>query len=72
MWGEPVSSVSAEASGCGLLLCEDCEQAFDGLGDVEAVLDMIVEDREQEVWQLGLRADAELLKREGLLIRSVL
>jgi hypothetical protein len=72
MWGETVDPMSSEASGCGLLLCDDCGHVYNELGDIEAVIERIEANEDKEIWGLGVRADAEFLRREGLLIKKVL
>ncbi|KAK3067503.1 hypothetical protein LTR53_015591 [Teratosphaeriaceae sp. CCFEE 6253] len=59
--------------GCGLQLCETCMLSLTGLydGDLQEMLGELRDDFSDER-PLGLRADWELLKEEGLLMRYVL
>lgn len=59
--------------GCGLRLCEHCMVMLTGLydGDLQVMLESIVDEPTEEK-MLGLRADYELLKKDGLLMRYVL
>jgi hypothetical protein len=71
MWGEDVDPNSDDAEGCGLLLCEDCAVVLNEEEDLEIVLDAMIQDVDGEHWELGARADAEFLRKEGLLIGKV-
>jgi hypothetical protein len=71
MWGEVVDPNSDEAGGCGLLLCEDCAVVFNEEEDLELVINAMFEDVDGEHWGVGARADAEFLRKEGLLIGKV-
>ncbi|KAK3650343.1 hypothetical protein LTR56_006319 [Elasticomyces elasticus] len=59
--------------GCGLLLCETCMPSLAGLydGDLQAMLNEL-EDEPNDERPLGLRADYQLLKEEGMLMRYVM
>lgn len=59
--------------GCGLLLCETCMLSLTGVydGDLQKMLEGM-RDEPSADRPLGLRADFELLKQEGLLMRYVL
>ncbi|TKA83215.1 hypothetical protein B0A55_00662 [Friedmanniomyces simplex] len=59
--------------GCGLQLCETCMPSLAGVydGDLQAMLGELTDDLSAER-PLGLRADFELLKQDGLLTRCVL
>ncbi|KAK5132049.1 hypothetical protein LTR08_000386 [Meristemomyces frigidus] len=59
--------------GCGLSLCEHCMLSLTGVydGDLQMMLTKL-EDDPSEARPLGLRADAEFLKQDGLLMRYVL
>jgi hypothetical protein len=70
MWGEEVDPRSPEVEGCGLILCEECAVSFGELEDLEQVIDAAA--AEPEIWILGVRADVEFLRRDGLLIRNVM
>jgi hypothetical protein len=74
MLGEPIDSSSPEAEGCGLSLCEDCAGCQGELKDLNCVMEAIEAEAEKsgEIWFMGLRADAESLKAEGLLLKNVL
>lgn len=66
-------SFSDAGSGCGLMLCELCTVTLTGIydGDLQKMLpDLKDEPTEQRI--LGLRADFELLKQDGLLLKYVL
>jgi hypothetical protein len=71
MWGEAIDPSSDDAEGCGLLLCEDCTVVLNEEEDLEAVIDAMTNDVECEHWGMGARADAEFLRKEGLLIGKV-
>jgi hypothetical protein len=72
-WGEPVDPYSREAEGCGLMLCENCAAYLGELGNLDRGIDAIQSNKgAEDTWPLGVRADAELLKRDGLLVRNVL
>jgi hypothetical protein len=71
MWGEPIDPNSNDAEACGLLLCEECAIALNDDEDLEAVIDAIASDVEMDHWGMGLRADAEFFRKDGLLIRKV-
>jgi hypothetical protein len=70
MWGAPVDPRSKEAQGCGLSLCEECAMSYNESNDLNAVIEDVGE--QDEIWILGQRADAEFLKKGGLLERNVL
>ena len=72
MWGNELDPRSKDAEGCGLILCENCAVCYGELGDLEEVIDAVNNEEARESWYLGLRADAEFLKREGLLVRNVM
>lgn len=59
--------------GCGLSLCENCMLGLTGVydGDLQQMLAEL-KDESSDERPLGLRADFELLKQEGLLVRYVL
>lgn len=82
-WGTPISSELPEAEGCGLVLCEGCKISHDVfVGGEDNALDALIKAILQEkdsnvaeddvVWHMGIRADAELLLTDGLLIRRML
>ena len=67
---------AAQASGdegCGLVLCEHCAVTLAGGydGDLQNML-AEAKDEASEQRPLGLRADWELLKQDGLLVRYVM
>lgn len=60
--------------GCGLKLCWACSNLLKGLfgGDLGKMMErMLGREPPQKFYPRGLRADAELLVRDGLLIRQV-
>ncbi|KAK3706372.1 hypothetical protein LTR37_012750 [Vermiconidia calcicola] len=59
--------------GCGLLLCETCTIALAGLydGDLQNMLPELKDEPTKER-MFGLRADYELLRQDGLLMRFIL
>jgi hypothetical protein len=71
VWGGAINANSAEAEGCGLLLCEDCAIVFCEEEDLEVVIDAMANDVEGKHWSMGARADADFLRRDGLLVRKV-
>lgn len=62
-----------QCDGCGLSLCEQCMLNLTGVydGDLQSML-LELEDEPSVEKPLGLRADFELLKQDGLLMRHVL
>ena len=60
-------------AGCGLVLCEHCAVTLAGAydGDLQTML-VEAKDEATEQRPLGLRADWELLKQDGLLVRYVM
>lgn len=66
-----------QGDGCGLLLCDECYLTMvECNGEIDGVIDelqkdTLQEDDEKKTWVLGKRADAELLRKEGLLMKSV-
>jgi len=60
-------------TGCGLLLCETCMPAMVGShdGDLQGMLGDL-KDQPSEDRIIGLRADYDLLRQDGLLMRYVL
>lgn len=62
-----------DGSGCGLLACEHCMQLLAGVykGDLQKMLPRL-SDESMEKSMFGPRADAELLKEDGLLMKYVL
>ena len=67
------TAVSEVCRGCGLMLCEHCTVTLSAVhnGDLQKMLEM-VKDQPLGEGVLGLRADYELLKQDGLLMRYVL
>ncbi|KAK3709356.1 hypothetical protein LTR37_010917 [Vermiconidia calcicola] len=59
--------------GCGLLLCEICTVALAGLydGDLQNMLPELKDEPTKEK-MFGLRADYELLRQDGLLMKFIL
>ena len=55
--------------GCGLALCESCVTDLQECGGSLETLLQALEDRPSEARPAGLRADYELLKEDGLLMR---
>ena len=72
MWGNPLDPRSKEAEGCGLVLCDNCAESYGELASLENVIDAVGNDEAREIWVMGLRADAEFLKTDGLLVRNVM
>lgn len=75
VWGQPVGRGSPEAeagAGCGLALCERCAVALcrECGGDLQRLLRSTVAG--SEVGRGTVRADAEFLLEDGLLVRNVL
>ncbi|GAB1736134.1 hypothetical protein NU219Hw_g6184t1 [Hortaea werneckii] len=68
-----VDLVGHECQGCGLSLCETCmlSLADQHKGDMQQMLS-VLKDEPSEERPLGLRADWNLLKQDGLLMRYVL
>ena len=65
-------AVGPHGIGCGLSLCESCMvSVVDSDGDLNQTLEKL-KDEPSEERVLGLRADSEFLKQDGLLIRFVL
>lgn len=66
-------SPSDNSEGCGLTVCEQCMVMLSGVydGDLQKMLPE-VRDEPTEERMLGLRADHELLRDDGLLMRYVL
>lgn len=63
---------SPNATGCGLVLCEGCSVVLDAFeGDLDKMLHEIKDDCSR-LRPLGLRADACLLKKDGLLMRFIM
>ena len=62
-----------ESNGCPLMLCESCMVVLTGVhdGDLQKMLPEMKDEVTDEK-MLGLRADYELLKEDGLLMRYVL
>ena len=60
-----------QGDGCGLLLCEECRVTLGEVGTLEGVIDEIERDRETARWPYGPRADAEFLRRDGLMMANV-
>ncbi|KAF2096408.1 hypothetical protein NA57DRAFT_78014 [Rhizodiscina lignyota] len=68
--GQELDPQSSEASGCGLLLCVNCREALQQFGgDFQKTLKEM--ETPAEKYSIGLRADAELLSADGLLVRNV-
>lgn len=58
--------------GCGLLLCDECYSVLiDCDGDLEMLIDEVQKDTERKIWVLGERADADFLRRDGLLMKNL-
>jgi hypothetical protein len=55
--------------GCGLALCEPCSIDLEKCGGSLDTVLQALEDRPSEARPTGLRADYELLKEDGLLMR---
>lgn len=69
--GGPISKSDAELDDCGMLLCECCNSMLEVYGgDLQAMLGELQKGSSEE-HQIGFRADVELLKRDGLLMRYV-
>lgn len=66
-------STSDGCRGCGLDLCEHCAVTLAGAhdGDLQQML-RVLQDEPSEQRPFGLRADVELLRQDGLLMRYVL
>ncbi len=62
-----------DEDGCGLLVCEHCMVELTGLydGDLQKMLPEL-NDEESEDRIVGLRADYDMLREDGLLMRYVL
>lgn len=72
MWGDTLEDPSSDdAQGCGLLLCEECAVVMIEEEDLENVVDAMGEENGEERWTMGMRADTEFLRKEGLLVRQV-
>lgn len=74
MWGDPITDPrSKAANGCGLLLCENCAVSYGELGNLESLVDAVKDEggMPESIWSEGLRADAEFLKNDGLLVKNV-
>ncbi|KAI9717005.1 MAG: hypothetical protein M1812_004940 [Candelaria pacifica] len=71
MYGQPVDPRSPEASGCGLLLCNNCAWsiAYEHDGDLPSLIAAIQHDEQEH--PTGLRADASFLLPEGELLRQI-
>lgn len=55
--------------GCGLALCEACVADLEDCGESLETMLQALEDKSSEARPMGLRADYELLKEDGLLMR---
>lgn len=68
-FGAPLDEIKF---GCGLVLCQFCATALRErfLGDLSKMVKASLRDKEN--YRSGLRADAELLTNDGLLVRNVL
>lgn len=65
-------STSGKEGGCGLLLCFNCrDMLIEFGGDLQRMLKEINVSTERARYPAGLRADAELLHDDGLLMRNV-
>lgn len=62
-----------DRNGCGLLLCEHCAVTLTGVydGDLQNMLPEM-EDKPTKERMVGLRADYELLREDGLLMKYIL
>ncbi|KAI9706364.1 MAG: hypothetical protein M1836_003369 [Candelina mexicana] len=71
MYGQPADSGSLEASGCGLLLCENCAWSivFEHDGDLTSLITAIQHD--EQAHPTGFRADAGFLLPGGELLRQL-
>ena len=71
--GYECCSAGEGQDGCGLLVCEHCMVQLTGIydGDLQKMLPELI-DEVSEDRVFGLRADYELLKEDGLLMRYVL
>lgn len=68
-WECCLAQEEERGEGCGLALCEPCVKDFeDSGGSLETML-RDLEDKPNEARLAGLRADYELLKEDGLLMR---
>ena len=70
---EDTGAFGTSGGGCGLQLCETCMPSLAGVydGNLQAMLDQLTDEFSNER-PLGLRADFELLKQDGLLTSYVL
>ncbi|KAK0282516.1 hypothetical protein LTR91_001501 [Friedmanniomyces endolithicus] len=70
---EDTGAFERPGRGCGLQLCETCMPSLAGVykGDLQAMLGELTDEFSDER-PLGLRADFELLKQDGLLTRYIL
>ncbi|KAK5116099.1 hypothetical protein LTR85_009381 [Meristemomyces frigidus] len=71
--GDSMDALGEPCDGCGLSLCEQCMLNLTGVhdGDLQAML-VELKDEPSAEKPLGLRADHDLLKQDGLLMRHVL
>lgn len=61
---------SSDARGCGLELCYICHKALGKVGNLQSLLKMVLDDPAKYGYASYLRADAELLNEDGLLMRN--
>ena len=65
-----------QGDGCGLLLCDECYLTMlECGGDIDGVIDQLqmhtLRENPNKSWIIGERADAELLRKDGLLMKNV-
>jgi len=68
----PEEGTSVGAKGCGLRLCDFCNVVLTEVyqGNLDEML-LSMDDSDESLYPLGLRADAEFLKTDGLMIKQL-